>query len=404
MFILGRIPLEKIFLIATPLHSQNFILEKEGLITNNRRIVTKNMWYNGTSLSEKARRALENERVTIVSHISGFIHTLYEEATINKDAYDHFSKKLREFLSTELTDLIFINFLRFKSKYKTLFYYRCECSGKQRFITLEKMFEYEHTSKYNLSVETRALLVNEIEGDEFHLSPIQGKILLNDIENIFNEGKGKDLNEFKEEFRKSAGEILVNLIDEMFVDLQDFILTDPKIPAADKKTFISNASPVISAEDTREKITDTIVSLAEKSETALLALYVYRQMDKIEWLPFIKAAIERNPVCFIDLNGRSVKEVYEIIKNMPDESIYDGNRLALPDEVWNFRRGDGIEKAFLLADFIIRKDYSSSVLIEIMDKKVCLSFNGEDYLFTSDKSFIKTIKISGNNYIVDNLS
>jgi hypothetical protein len=76
MFIVGRIPLEKIFLIATPLHSQNFIIEKEGLITNNRRIVTKNMWFNGTSLSEKARRALENERVTIVSHISGYIHTL----------------------------------------------------------------------------------------------------------------------------------------------------------------------------------------------------------------------------------------------------------------------------------------------------------------------------------------
>src|SRR5512136_1713200 len=90
MFIIGRIPLEKIFLISTPLHSQNFIIEKEGLITNNRRIVTKNMWYNGTSLSEKARRALENERVTIVSHISGFIHTLYKESTINKNAYDFF--------------------------------------------------------------------------------------------------------------------------------------------------------------------------------------------------------------------------------------------------------------------------------------------------------------------------
>ena len=76
MFVIGRIPLEKIFLIATPLHSQNFITEKEGLITNNRRIVTKNMWFNGTSLSEKARRALENEKVTIVSHISGYIHTL----------------------------------------------------------------------------------------------------------------------------------------------------------------------------------------------------------------------------------------------------------------------------------------------------------------------------------------
>ena len=101
MFIVGRIPLEKIFLIATPLHSQNFIIEKEGLITNNRRIVTRNMWYNGTSLSEKARRALENERVTIVSHISGYIHTLYEDATINRDAYKHFSVKLREFLTSD---------------------------------------------------------------------------------------------------------------------------------------------------------------------------------------------------------------------------------------------------------------------------------------------------------------
>ena len=91
MFVVGRVPLEKIFLIATPLHSQNFILEKDGLITNNRRIVTKNMWYNGTSLSEKARRAMENEKVTIVSHISGYIHTIYPEATIDTDAYALFS-------------------------------------------------------------------------------------------------------------------------------------------------------------------------------------------------------------------------------------------------------------------------------------------------------------------------
>ena len=124
MFVVGRIPLEKIFLIATPLHSQNFIIEKDGLITNNRRIVTKNMWYNGTSLSEKARRAMENEKVTIVSHISGYIHTLYDEATIDKDAYAHFSDKLKEFLVTDLTNLIFINFLRFKSKYKSLFQYQ----------------------------------------------------------------------------------------------------------------------------------------------------------------------------------------------------------------------------------------------------------------------------------------
>ncbi len=403
MFIIGRIPLEKIFLIATPLHSQNFIIEKEGLITNNRRIVTRNMWYNGTSLSERARRALENERVTIVSHISGFIHTLYEEATINRDAYDHFSLKLREFLRTEITDLIFINFLRFKSKYKTLFQYMCECSGKKRYISLEKMFEYEHTSKYNVAWETRALLVNEIEGDEFHLSPIQGKIMLNNIENIFIGAKEKSLDEFREEFMKSAGDINECLLSEMFHDLNDFICIDPKIPGINK-VFINSYVPAISPEDSREKITDTITDLTEKSETALLTMYVYRQMDRIDWIPFVKASIERNPVCFTDLNGKSVMEVYGILNNLTDESIYDGKRLALPDEVWNFKRGDGIEKAFLLADFIIQKFPDASLVIEIVDEKVILKYKKEDYLFSSSKSFRKSVTISGNKYIVSDLS
>jgi len=89
---------------------------------------------------------------------------------------------------------------------------------------------------------------------------------------------------------------------------------------------------------------------------------------------------------------------------MPDESIYDGNRLALPDEVWNFGRGDGIEKAFLLGDFIMQKDPSSSLMIEIRNKQVSLSFNGEDYFFSSSKPFRKSVKISGNNYIINSLS
>jgi len=402
MFIIGRIPLEKIFLVATPLHSQNFIIEKEGLITNNRRIVSKTMWYNGTSLSEKARRALENERVTIVSHISGFVHTLYEKATINKEAYELFSFKLRDFLRTDLSDVIFINFLRFKSKYKALFQYRCECSGKQRFISLEKMFEYEHTSKYNLLKETRDLLVNEIEGDEFHLSPLQGKILLNDIEDILRNGKGKSLIEFRKEFIKSSGNNSEILIEEMFRDLQDFIITEPKIPA-DDKIFTDTVIPDISPEDSREKIIETVTGLIDKSETALLTLYVYRQMDKIDWMPFIKAAIERNPVCFTDLNGKSASDVYKVLISLPDESIYDDNRLALPDEVWNFRRGDGIEKAFLLADFMVQQDSSASIQMEIFNKKVLLRSESGEYHFSTSKLLRKSINISGNVYKVTEL-
>jgi hypothetical protein len=396
MFVVGRIPLEKIFLIATPLHSQNFIIEKDGLITNNRRIVTKNMWYNGTSLSEKARRAMENEKVTIVSHITGFIHTIYPEATIDPQAYELFSGKLKEFLVTELTSIIFINFLRFKSKYKTLFQYRCDCSGTIRYISLEKMFEYEHTSKFNVS-ETRSSLIKEIEGDDFHLSPIQWKIMLNDIEAILNKHSGKSLSEIESEFIKKTGTEYEGIIQEMFRELNDFIYIEPRIPAADKN-FHPTSRLDITTGNSREEIISLITDKQNELETAELALYVYRQMDIIDWKPFIKAAVERNPVSFTDLNEKTNYEVYSLLKSLPVESIYDGKRLALPDEVWNFKRGDGVEKAFLLADFILHKDENATVNINVGDHEVVLSTAGHQFHFISNKGLKKSIEIKGTDY------
>jgi hypothetical protein len=397
MFVVGRIPLEKIFLIATPLHSQNFITEKEGLITNNRRIVTKNMWYNGTSLSEKARRALENEKVTIVSHISGYIHTLYNDATIESGAYKHFTIKLKEFLKSDLTNLVFINFLRFKSKYKTLFQYCCSCAGKKRYIGLDKMFEYEHLSKFNVSAETRESLVKEIEGEEFHLSPIQGRILLNDIEPILETHYGKNLDDIKNEVIRVASDVDKEHIDAMFADLKEFIFTDPRIPDPNKN-YIKTSRLNISNENSREEITEEVISKAHESELSQLVLYIFRKMDKIDWLPFIKAAIERNPVCFTDLSEKNLTEVYSLLIEMPDESIYEGQRLALPDEVWNFKRGDGIEKCLLLADLISNRDNGSEIGIEIENHNVALYFSGRDFHFHSHKNFRKSIQINGNKY------
>jgi hypothetical protein len=404
MFVVGRIPLEKIFLIATPLHSQNFIIEKDGLITNNRRIVTKNMWFNGTSLSEKARRAMENEKVSIVSHISGYIHSLYDEATIDRVAYENFSVKLKEFLVTDLTKLIFINFLRFKSRYKSLFQYMCDCSGRQRYISLEKMFEYEHNSKFNVSAENRGSLVREIEGDEFHLSPIHGKMLLNNFEDILDNHSGKTLNEIENEFIKISGPENEEIIHEMCLELKEFICIDPSIPVFNKE-YVSTPALKISTDDSRDKIISHINKLSEKSELALLALYAFRQMDKTDWRPFVKAAIERNPVCFADLEGKSPSEVTDILNSFPDESIYEGKRLALPDEVWNFKRGDGIEKALLLADFIMHNNIASEVKIEIGKGKVQIKCNGYTYNFISYKNLSKSILISKGKYIIqDKLS
>ena len=399
MFVVGRIPLEKIFLIATPLHSQNFITEKEGVITNNRRIVTKNMWFNGTSLSEKARRALENEKVTIVSHISGYVHTIYRDATINKQSYDLFNSRLRDFLITGLTGTIFINFLRFKSKYKSLFQFECDCTGNNRYISLEKMFEYEHTSKHRVSPETRALLVEEIEGDDFHLSPLQGKILLNPIEDIINQNQGKSLKEIEDLIINHDGQSHRKQLHEMFDDISSFISTDPKLPD-DNKNYVNYVVPEISAEGDRVKIINKIIRYSNKSELALLTLYVFRDMDRISWEPFIKAAVERNPVCLQDLNGKTSDEVFNILYQLPGHSIYDDNRLAQPDEVWNFQRGDGVEKALLMADFIIHNDKRDSVKIEIENKKVILHYKGKIYHLHSSKSFNKSIQISGNRYTI----
>lgn len=258
------------------------------------------------------------------------------------------------------------------------------------------MFEYEHSSKFNVS-ETRGSLVKEIEGDDFHLSPIQSKIMLNDIEAILNRYSTKNLGDIESEFFKITGTEYENIINEMFKDLGEFIRTDPRIPDTEK-TFMETPKLKITSDDSRENIIEIIKANREISETSRLALYVYRDMDIIDWEPFIKAALERNPVSFTDLKHKNNYEVYSILKELPGESIYEGNRLALPDEVWNFKRGDGIEKAFLLADFLQHKDRTSVIKIEIADDKVLLSCAGYDFNFSSFKYLKKSITIKGNDY------
>lgn len=400
MFVIGRIPLEKIFMIATPLHSQTFIVENEGLITNNRRIVSKNMWFNGTSLSAKARRALENEKVTVVSHVSGHIHILYNEASIDLNAYRRFSERLRRFLETDLTPAVFINFLRFKVKYKPLFQYLCTCSGNPRYILLDKMFEYEHLSRYSVSAETREMLIREIEGDEFHLSPVQGKILLNDLEDLLERKNGSSLSQIEDEVRKMSGPDAHDIIGEMFAEIRKFVHTEPRLPGIERN-FTKQLSPDIRAESTREQIVEKISTLAPESEMCRLALYVYRDMDSIDWVPFLKASIERNPVSLDFLRNKSLNEKYEIISAMPDISIYDGNRLALPDEVWNFGRGDGVEKSILLASNIVASDQKARIVIDIDHNNAELKYGNATYVFGSSKKIRKRIIIEESGYRVD---
>ena len=201
------------------------------------------------------------------------------------------------------------------------------------------------------------------------------------MEEIIAKNKGNSLKDIEEQIISSNRQISESLLHEMFSDISDFLITDPKLPDSNKN-YVNYNTPVISVNDNRAEIIEKITESAKNSELSRLTLYVYRMMDKIDWLPFVKAAVERNPVCFEDLAGKSIKEVFDILNAIPDESIYDGQRLAQPDEVWNFRRGDGIEKAFLLADYSLHKDYEK-IIITIDNQDVSIALKEGKFNFRS---------------------
>lgn len=238
-FVVCGFPLESIYLMATPLHSQNYIDVDTGILTNNRRLVTKAMWANGTVISQQARRALENERVTIVSHSTGYMHLLYKDATISPEVYADFSSKLKAFL-------------------------------------------------------------------------VPPK------------------------------------------DSPDQSIVTPKLPDPSRVNFISENAPLdITPEMEYGEIVQRLDALRSVNRTAALAPYAARDLGSVESGPFLKAALERSPVSKNALKGFSENEIISRISKFENESIYDGSsRLAQPDEVWNYSRGDGLEKCVLLANVI----------------------------------------------------
>ena len=396
MFIVGRIPLEKIFLIATPLHSQNFIAERDGILTNNRRIVTKTMWYNGTELSAKARRAIENEKITIVSHLTGYVHTMYKKATIHPEAYRSFEKSFRTFLTTEFNFELFINFLRTKSEFWECFQYRHVRNNKMCYTELKTIFHYEHSSKSKFTGDSRKALFDEIDPRDFYITPKEGKIIINDFEEFLNKNKDLSFDDKRNYFIEQIMPERCSRMRDMFEEMRHFIHTEPRLPDQNKE-YMEMPHLIINTEHTREQILEHIAEMASQNEFADLARYAYREMEGISWVPFTKAAIERNPVCIEALTGKTIDEAYHILTDMPNTSIYSDNRMAQPDEVWNFGLGDGIEKAFVLMNYMnhMNNHYLIKFMANVSEVTVILN-NEKVYRFFSNKQNVKNLKITEN--------
>ncbi|MDD5677778.1 MAG: hypothetical protein PHW60_07270 [Kiritimatiellae bacterium] len=387
LFIVARVPLKDIFLMATPLHSQNFVDTGEGVLTNNRRLVTKTMWYNGTALSAQARRALENERVTLVAHETGHVHILFPEATIQPQAYERFAERLRRFLQTGLTDEMLGNYIRHRRDIQKCFQIRYAIHGVARYIGAERAFAYEQDSAFKVTDATRDKLLSEIETEYFSCERLPDGIVLNDLEDYLRAQKvdlnnAADVEALRKQF--SCGCLNAALAIEGLIR---FCRTVPRIPDIREKTVRLVQAPLgITLDMDREAVIARLEAIRPQNAVADLAFYAYRDLTRTEPEPFLRAAVERNPVSVAGAAALTEEQVVERVTAMPDESIYDEpGRLAQPDEVWNYGRGDGVERAILLANILHARTPDKKIAVEVASASAKLIVNGREIEFKSAK-------------------
>ena len=394
LFIVGRVPLEDIYMMGTPLHSQNFVVIDEGVITNNRRIVTKSMWYNGTELSALARRAMEHEQVTVVAHPSGYIHSVYPEATIDQASYKRFKEKLAKYLETQVNLEIFVNFLRDYSRYQKLFQIAFFCQGTNKFIKLERAYGYEHGSKNRLGDKTGKKLLCEMDEEEMNLTAYPSRLIFTFDDDIFIT---RPYREFISLLLAKFPELKEH--EDFVTDFKKFVHLVPRIPSENKSFsqphrvpapivnsdgVLVPASPnAVSPSESREEIIEKLRLMRSSNPSADLAFYAGRFMDFCDWKPFFKAVFERNPVSVAYFSDKTADEVFTELCSWPDISIYEGRRLALPDEVVNYTRGDGLEKAITLLNVLRLKHQDARLNCHESIAKV--KGQGFSYEFSSAK-------------------
>jgi hypothetical protein len=392
-FIVCGIPLEDVYMILTPLHSQNFIDINDGVLTNNRRLVTKTMWFNGTAISDKAQRALRNEQVTIIEHSTGYVHCLYDDATINRQAYEKFTGLLGNYLTEKLSLLTLANFLRWHMKYQKFFQFCCKgCRGGDKYAKAEVLFHYEHGSSMRVADDTFEKLIDEIVDQEVLIDKLSDRMCCRQFV-AFCEYEDLDVRNENDwaAIKKYLGPF-VPPVDEFLRDIAEFLHAEAKLPGADKN-YIDNSEIKLDTRMSRQDVIDYLKSIRAENQTAELAIYAYRDMQSCDWRPFVKAAVERSPVSIEKTVSVNEEQIYKWLNEMSGDSIYDEKRLAQPDEVANYQTGDGLEKAFLMANVLLSRQPNQPVEIIAAGNEVVVKGPGQ-YKFESKKQLNKTVKIT----------
>jgi hypothetical protein len=84
--------------------------------------------------------------------------------------------------------------------FKKCFQYRHIINARDHYIGLETIFEYEHATKHSFSETTREALISEIEDDEFSLTPLENRIIIQEVEDYLEKNRHADLDTIMHHF------------------------------------------------------------------------------------------------------------------------------------------------------------------------------------------------------------
>jgi hypothetical protein len=266
-------------------------------------------------------------------------------------------------------------------------------NARNYYIPLETVFEYEHSTRHTFTETGSEALLREIDDEEFSIVPLQDLLVLQDVLTYLQQNTESteiDLMKFSLEHVKGSRKFTKDMIKLLFTELGRFLKVEPQLPDI-KKQFIQTEPLNIHIGQSRSEIVELIKLKSIDHELALLSLCSYRDISGTVWKPFLKAALERNPVSLEGLKGKTADEAFRLISDLPNDSIYDGQRLAMPDEVWNFGRGDGIEKALVMANYLLNELKIKRINLIIENEVVHLECGVMQYRFFSEKEIIKTL-------------
>jgi len=185
--------------------------------------------------------------------------------------------------------------------------------------------------------------------------------------------------------------------NEMLAALAEFAHLDPEFPEIESKKQAAGTSGWKKLELVSDMTRDTIVSylesVREENPSADLSFYALRDMTRCDWAPYLKACLERNPACIDATQDLSDDELFQCLETMDTVSIYDGPRLAQPDEVWNFQTGDGLEKAILLSNVWKKRHPDDEVHITIQPNRVELKISDQTIFFVSSKGLTTNLSL-----------